>query len=341
MSATTQPSVDPAPGTPRARRLPPGSAIVLAFVALVIGSRLAYPGFFDGNNLENLLRQNVGLGLAALGVTFVIIAGGWDLSVGSTASLAGVLYARISLHDPVVVGALVGLAAAMGAGLVNGLLITRLRLDSFITTLATGVIFSGLALTFTASGGVTVNKSGFSYLGLAHWAGIPLDIVILVVMFVLGAILLARTRFGQSVHAVGGDPEASRLAGIPVRRVRVWTFVMSGGLAGLAGLIATSKVGLAQSDANASLTLDAIAVVVVGGISIRGGEGAVWRAALGLLILATLNNLFDALQWSQQVQDVTKGAVILIALGAELLARDPGAWKRWLRPRGARPEIPR
>jgi ribose transport system permease protein len=139
-------------------------------------------------------------------------------------------------------------------------------------------------------------------------------------------VLLARMRFGQSVYAVGGDAEAARLAGIAVPRIRVATYALSGGLAALAGLIVTSKVGLAQSDASASLTIDAIAVVVVGGISIRGGEGAIWRAALGLLILATLNNLFDALQWSQQVQNVAKGTVILIALGAEVLSRTQLSW---------------
>jgi ribose transport system permease protein len=306
--------------------LPPGTAIVLAYLALLVAGRLAYPGFFAGDNVENLLRQNVGLGLVALGVAVVMIAGGFDLSVGSVASLSGVLFARIALSEPVVLAAIVGLLAGTAAGVVNGLLITRLRLDSFMTTLATGVVISGLALSFTAQGGVTVDKAGFSYLGLAHWAGIPLDLIILVVAFVVVAVLLARMRFGQSVYAVGGDAEAARLAGIPVPRIRVATYALSGGLAALAGLIVTSKVGLAQSDASASLTIDAIAVVVVGGISIRGGEGAIWRAALGLLILATLNNLFDALQWSQQVQNVAKGTVILLALGAEVLSRTQIAW---------------
>jgi ribose transport system permease protein len=305
---------------------PPGTAIVLAYLALLVAGRLAYPGFFAGHNVENLLRQNVGLGLVALGVAVVMIAGGFDLSVGSIASLSGVLFARIALSEPVVLAAIVGLLAGTAAGVVNGLLITRLRLDSFMTTLATGVVISGLALSFTAQGGVTVDKAGFSYLGLAHWAGIPLDLIILVVAFVVVAVLLARMRFGQSVYAVGGDAEAARLAGIPVPRIRVATYALSGGLAALAGLIVTSKVGLAQSDASASLTIDAIAVVVVGGISIRGGEGAIWRAALGLLILATLNNLFDALQWSQQVQNVAKGTVILLALGAEVLSRTQIAW---------------
>lgn len=304
-------------------KLPPGTAIVVAFIALLVAGRLAYPGFFAGHNIENLLRQNVGLGLASLGVAVVLIGGGFDLSVGSIASLSGVLFARIALSEPVVLAAIVGLAAGTAAGVINGLLITRLRLDSFMLTLATGVVISGFALTFTAEGGVTVDKPGFSYLGLAHWAGIPLDLIIVVVAYVLGAVLLARMRFGQSVYAVGGDAEASRLAGIPVPRIRVLTYALSGFLAALAGLIVTSKVGLAQSDASASLTIDAIAVVVVGGISIRGGEGAIWRAALGLLILATLNNLFDALQWSQQVQNVAKGTVILIALGAEVLSRTP------------------
>jgi ribose/xylose/arabinose/galactoside ABC-type transport system permease subunit len=305
------------------RRLPSGSAIVVAFLLLLIGGRIAYPGFFEGQNLENLLRQNVGLGLTALGVTFVIIAGGWDLSVGSVASLAGVVFARVALDDSVVLAGILGLLAGAACGLVNGILVTKLRIDSFMATLATGVVISGLALSISVSGGVTVDKAGFDYLGVAHWLGVPLDLIILVVMFVVFGVVLARMRFGQSVYAVGGDAEAARLAGIPVPRIKIWTFVMSASLASLAGLIATSKVGLAQADANASLTLDAIAVVVVGGISIRGGEGAVWRAALGLLILATLNNLFDALEWSQPVQDVSKGVVILIALGAELLSRSP------------------
>lgn len=317
-------------------KLPSSTPIVIAFLALLVAGRLAHPGFFAADNIENLLRQNVGLGLASLGVAVVIIAGGFDLSVGSVASLSGVLFARIALSEPVVLAALVGLAAGTAAGVINGLLITRLRLDSFMLTLATGVVISGFALTFTAQGGVTVDKPGFGYLGLAHWAGIPLDLIVLVVAFLLVGVLVARMRFGQSVYAIGGDAEASRLAGIPVLRVRVLTYALSGFLAALAGLIITSKVGLAQSDASASLSIDAIAVVVVGGISIRGGEGAIWRAALGLLILATLNNLFDALQWSQQVQNVAKGSVILIALGAEVLSRTPVAAFAALRRRGSR-----
>ncbi len=311
-----------------ALHLPPGAGIVIAFILLVIAARIAYSGFFAGQNLENLIRQNVSLGLVGVGVAFVIISGNFDLSVGPIFGLSGVVFASLSAHHGIGLAAVLAILCSVAAGVVNAFVVTRLKVNSFIATLATGTMIGGVSLKIAEGGTVIGANPHFSSLGLAHLAGIPIDIIVLVVAFIAGGIILARTTFGQHVYAVGGNLEASRLAGIPVDRTQSATFLISGLLTGIAGVIAASKVGVGQADAGTTLTLDAIAVVVVGGVSILGGQGAMWRVAIGLLILATLNNLFASLAWSTQLQEVTKGVVIIIALGADRAHRSRAALTR-------------
>lgn len=261
-----------------------------------------------------MLRQNVSLGLVGLGVAFVIISGNFDLSVGALFGLAGVLFARMAQHNAIAIAIVVAVLACLAAGVINGIIVTRLRVNSFIATLASGAMFGGVALEIAENGTVEVAKESFFQFSLAHVFGVPIDLVILVVAYVIGAIVLARTRFGQAVYAVGSDEESARLAGIPVKSIRTATFVISAGLTSIAGALAASKVGAGQAESGTALTLDAIAVVVIGGISITGGDGAIWRVAIGVLILATLTNVFAGLAWSTQAQEVAKGCVILIAL---------------------------
>jgi ribose transport system permease protein len=312
-------------------RVPSGAGIVFAYVLLVIAARLAYHGFFAGHNLLNLLTQNVGLGLTALGVAFVVIAGNFDLSVGAIYGLAGVLAARLADPDPVALALAVGLLGGLVCGLINSVVISRFRVNSFIGTLATGFVITGISLAFAKTGTVVASKESFISVGTAKLGGVPVSIIVLAVAFAIGAVLLARTRFGQGVYAVGGNAEAARLAGIPVRRVVMFTFLISGVLTAVGGVITASQIGVGQADVGNSLPLDALAVVVVGGISITGGQGAIWRAALGLLIIATMNNLFAGLAWSENAQEVAKGGVILIALAADRLQHTRGGWRQSLR----------
>lgn len=304
-------------------RLMSGGGLLAAYVVLVVFVAIADPRFFRGQNLEDMLVQNAGLALVAIGMTYVIIGGSYDLSVGGIAGLAGVLFAKLTLHHSIVLAALIAVAAALACGVINGVIVARLRVNSFMATFATGLVFAGLALNYQGPRQISVTSRQFAALGLAKWGPVPEPIVLTIAAFVVGAFVLERTPFGQNIYAVGSNREAARLVGLPVNRTIGGTFIVSGLMAGLGGLIIASQLGLGSSDSGQSLPIEAIAAVVVGGISVYGGEGRIWRAALGGLILATLNNVFVGLSWSTETQNVAEGIVILLALAVNLLARRP------------------
>jgi len=298
-----------------------GGALLAAYIALAVFVALTDPKFFHATNLKNMLVQNTALALVAVGMTFVIIGRNYDLSVGAIAGLSGVLFAKLTIEHSILVGAIVAVLVATACGVVNGFIVAKLRVNSFMATFATGLVFSGLALNYQGPRQISVSAPHFDAIGLAKWGPIPEPIVLIVVAFVVGAIVLERTPFGQNVYAVGSNREAARLIGLPVDRTVVATFAVSGFMAGVAGLILASQLGLGSADSGSSLPIEAIAAVVVGGISVYGGEGRIWRAALGGLILATLNNVFVGLSWSTETQNVAEGVVILLALGANRLVR--------------------
>ncbi len=266
-----------------------------------------------------MLQQNVGLALTVVGMTYVIIGGAYDLSVGGIAGLSGVVFAKMSLTHSIFLAAVIALVGGIVCGAINGFIVAKLRVNSFMATFSTGLVILGLALYWQGPEQITVLTSSFGAIGLAKWGIFPEAIITMVLVFVLGGVVLQLSKFGQRVYAIGGNREAARLVGIPVNRIWAMTFVVSGGLAGLAGVFIASQLGLGSSSSGQSLPIEAIAAVVVGGISVYGGEGRMWRAALGLLILATLNNVFVALSWSSQLQQVIEGLVILLALGANRL----------------------
>lgn len=300
-----------------------GGGLLAAYVVLVIFVALAYPRFFRGQNLENMLVQNAGLALVTIGMTYVIIGGSYDLSVGGVAGLAGVLFAKLTLEHSILIAALIAIAAALACGVANGIIVARLRVNSFMATFATGLVFSGLALNYQGPKQISVATPHFDALGRAKWGPVPEPIVLTIVAFVIGGVILEKTSFGQNIYAVGSNREAARLIGLPVNRTIGSTFVVSGLMAGLGGLILASQLGLGSHDSGQALPIEAIAAVVVGGISVYGGEGRMWRAALGGVILATLNNIFIGLSWSTETQAVAEGVVILLALAANLLGRTP------------------
>lgn len=288
-------------------------AVVLLFVVLASTS----PNFLSVDNLRNILDQNAYLALAAFGATVVIIAGGFDLSTGAIFALSGVLAAWIALHVDPVLGLLAGLAVGALAGFINGALTTGLKVHSFLLTLAVGIVLSGIAV--SVSGGFLIDASKsetFTWLGRGSVFGIPPSIVLFVVTAIVLNFVLTRTTFGRQVFAVGGNPVAARLAGVPVTRVLVVTFVVSGILASMAGLLEVSRTGTGQADPGgaSSLALDAIAAAIIGGTSIRGGQGAIWRTVFGVLLIALMNNGFNLLNVAPQWRDIATGLVIVVAV---------------------------
>jgi ribose transport system permease protein len=213
-----------------------------------------------------------------------------------------------------VMGLLAGLGAGACAGLVNGLLVTKVNMPSFIATLATMSMLSGLTLYLTQGNPVTINSAALRNIGQASILGVAAPVWILLVCAVFFGILLARSRFGRQVYATGDNFEAAHLSGMPVTRVKVAAFVISGLLAGIAGFILAARLGTAQPDAGEGLELTAIAAVIIGGTSLTGGRGAVLGTVIGAFLLGTIDNGLNLLNVSPFLEDVVKGAVILLAV---------------------------
>jgi ribose transport system permease protein len=285
---------------------------MLLFVAVLLF--IATPDFLVTANLLNVLLAATVTALLGAGQTFVIIQGEIDLSVGAVLGLSGVTTALVLQDHSLVVGLGAGLLVGCVAGLVNGLLVTKTRMPSFIATLAMMSVVAGLTLRITEGNPVAVADEGFRAIGRAKPLGVPLPIVIMLVVFVVFGLLLSRSRFGRYVYAVGDNPEAARLSGIPVDRVKISAFVISGLLAAIGGFILTARLSTAQPTAGSGLELAAIAAVIIGGTSLAGGRGALVGTAIGAVLLGTIDNGLNLLDVSPFLQDVVKGLVILFAV---------------------------
>ena len=257
--------------------------IVVAFVTLFVVLTLSTSTFFTTRNFGNILDQYAALGLLAIGETVCIIAGIFDLSLGAIVSVSGVVAAKTALSVSPEFGLVAGVLTGVGLGVVNGIVIHFTRINPFIGIKLTGWTF----LVFT----------------------------------VLAALLLARTTFGRYVYAVGGNAEAARLSGIRVGLIRGACFAFSGASAGLAGMLLASRTQSAQANLGAGLELTAISAAVVGGTSIFGGDGAVWRGFLGVLLLGIIGNGFTLLDVDTTYQQIVYGALILVAVAADQLLR--------------------
>jgi ribose transport system permease protein len=295
--------------------------VVWALIALLAAATILYPRFLAPANLTNLLSQNAPVGIVAIGMTFVIIGGGFDLSVGSILALGSVMFAKSA--DPLGLwgaSALVFVVVLI-CGAVNGLIVTKLKVNAFVATLGSGSIFGGLAYIYSNSAPQTPSNSAFQTLGTDSWLGCPMSIWLLVATLLIGGFALVKSVYGRSIYAIGGNSEAARLSGMPVDLLRGSTYVISAACSGLAGMILASRLGVGQADMGGTVALDSIAIVVIGGTSLMGGEGAIWRTGIGLLIIATLTNVFDSLAISTNYQLVTKGAIVVGAVALDVYAR--------------------
>lgn len=296
--------------------------MVIVLALLVIVAQILYPGFLRIANLSDILTQNASVGIIAVGMTFVIISGGFDLSVGSIYALGGTVFAGVTVHSgSVLFAGLAALGVGLLAGAVNGFLVARLRVNPFVATLGTSSAISGLAFIYSHSSPFVVKSLSFQNLALTKIGGVPLPILILIVIALIGSLLLSQTGYGRNVYAVGGNEQASVLSGLRVPWLLGSSYVMTGVLSALAGMMDASRLGVGQADVGATVALDTIAMVVVGGTSLRGGEGAVWRSIVGMLILATLTNVFYSLNVDQNWQLISKGVIVVAAVALDALLR--------------------
>ncbi|MFL5604957.1 MAG: ABC transporter permease [Gemmatimonadaceae bacterium] len=270
------------------------SGALVALVAAVVVGATRYYAFLTPENLLNVLRQNSMLGLVALGMTFVILTGGIDLSVGAILAVAGVVAAKLASAGSLA-GILGGIAVAALLGLVNGALITKARIQPFIVTLAMMIAARGAALAATGEQSVSLpgTASGLAWLGRGSLGPLPVPVVLFVLAYAIGWAALRYTRFGRYVFAIGDSEEAARLMGLPVDRIVMATYALSGALAGLAGVVLAARLGAGQPVAGTGWELDAIAAVVVGGTLLTGGQGGAGATLIGVLLLGVIFNLFN------------------------------------------------
>ena len=296
--------------------------IVFAFLALFVTLSATSKPFLTWGNLFNILDQNAGVGIVAVGSTLVFIAGGFDLSVGAVYSMAGVIAALAAPHVGAEAALALGVLVGLGFGIVNGLMTTLGRINAFITTLATSIIIGGLAVAVTNGSYIFVKDTSFTDLGRGSLGRLTYPTLVWIIFTVLCALLLHKTRFGRYMFATGGNQEAARLSGVRVGVVRAACFALCGFSAGLAGILLVSRTATGQANsAGLDLAVLAVAGVVIGGTSILGGEGAVWRTILGVLLLAMIGNGFDLLSVDPNYQDIIRGAIIAAAVGIDAWAR--------------------
>lgn len=273
------------------------------------------PRFLTEKNIINVVRQSSLNGIVAAGMTLVILTGGIDLSVGSLLAVTSVFAAGAldSGHGPMTamaVGVLIGLLFGLG----NGLIITIGDVAPFIVTLGTMTIARGVALIYTNGSPILATDRDFRHIGRGDWGPLPVPIVIMLIVYAITFLLLNRTMLGGYIYAIGGNQEASRLSGVPVRLVKTTTYAISGLLAGLTGVILTARLGSAQPNLGTADELDAIAAVVIGGTSLAGGRGGIIGTLVGALIIGVLSNGLNLMNVNAYYQPVAKGLVILIAI---------------------------
>ncbi|HTS49981.1 MAG TPA: ABC transporter permease [Bryobacteraceae bacterium] len=292
------------------QRLLPFFTLIALFIILSIAS----PNFLTATNLSSVVRQTAVINIMALGMTVVIIAGGIDLSVGSILALAGLLGAMTMEHNGIAMGLIAGLIIGGACGMANGLMTTGLRINPFIVTLGTMGIYRGLALIISKGLPVHEIPPSFSYLGEGTLLGVPFVLWILLLCAATVHVILEHTRLGRYAFSIGSNPEAAFYAGVPVRFHTTAVYTLAGLLTGLAGMIEASRLMTGQPTSGQGYELTAIAAVVIGGGSLRGGEGSVLGTLVGAFIMGLLANGSDLLGTNPYWQQVIIGAVIILAV---------------------------
>ena len=290
------------------------SLVVLALI--IIANPLTNGIFFTGNNLTNLMRQMTITGLMSLGMLFVILTGGVDLSVGSIVGFSAIIAAGATVHFglPIWLAFLLGILSGAFWGLISGALVAWFNLAPFVVTLAMMTSIRGLIYVYSDTSISTRDFPAFGTLGSAVILGIPVSTMIMVVFFILGAIFLNRTPLGRSTIAIGGNRETVRLAGISVKKGIITAYIISGICSGVGGVLLASRLGNIQPSLGGSFELDAIAACVIGGANLAGGKGTVQGMVAGVLILAVMNNLLSLRNVEPYWQWVLKGLIIIIVV---------------------------
>ena len=298
---------------------------VLAVALLCVALTALSDVFLTANNILNVLRQTALLFLMASGLTLVILTAGLDLSIGANVALSGCLAASvIKITGSPLLGIATGVGCGFIIGLANGVLVTALRIPSFIATYGMMWVLTGITYYYMAGETIHGFPPGFRQLGSGHLFGIPVPVYFMVLFLMIGVLFAQRTTWGQQIYAIGANPIAARLSGVPVERRLVLVYAVSGAMAGLASLIILARINSAQGDIGEELTLPAIAAVLVGGTSLFGGSGTVAGTLIGAMLLTLVLNGMNLLQINSSWQPLATGIIILLAVWIDIRTRRIG-----------------
>lgn len=288
---------------------------LFGLLVLCIIVSILSPRFLSIANIKNVLTQVSVNTIIAIGMTFVILTGGIDLSVGSSLAISGAVAATIvKVTGNVFLAIVSALLIGIIVGVINGIFISKGKIQAFIVTLATMTIFRGVTQVYTNGTPVSGLGKSFGAIGNKTFLGIPIPVVITLIVFLISYYVLSETRYGRYLYAVGGNEDSARLSGINTDKVKTIVYIISGITAALSGIIVTSRIGSASATAGAGYELDAIAAVVLGGTSLAGGEGSIAGTIIGALIIGVLNNGLNLMNVSPYYQLIVKGLVILLAV---------------------------
>lgn len=293
--------------------------IYIAFVLIFAAISFATPKFLTPSNMMTVLRQISFNGMVALGMTFIIITGGIDLSAGALLCLAGLVSAHYSVAGseaelPILAAVLAGVGAATIFGLLNGLIVAKGKLPAFIVTMATMTIVRGICLVFSDGRPITGLNDTYKAIGQGSLISIPTPVIIFGALIIISVILLQYSRYGRHVYAVGGNTKAAIASGIHADRIKASVYLIGGVICGIAGVALTSRLNAASPQAADGYELDAIAAAVIGGTSLSGGRGTVIGTIIGALLIGIISNGLDILNVSSYYQKIIKGCIILLAV---------------------------
>ncbi|MGH4140009.1 ABC transporter permease [Clostridium sp.] len=288
---------------------------LIGLLILCIAISIITPRFLSYGNIKNVLTQVSVNAVIAVGMSFVILTGGIDLSVGSILAVSAAAAASIMKSTGnIYLSIIVALAIGCAIGFINGFLVSKGKIQAFIVTLATMTIFRGITYVYTNGTPISGLGQNFSGIGNKMILGLPIPVVIMVIVLGIAYYVLSQTRYGRYLYALGGNEDSARLSGINTDKVKTLVYVICGATAALSGIIVTSRIGSASPNAGVGFELDAIAAVVVGGISLSGGEGSVVGTIIGALIIGVLSNGLNLVNVSPFYQAIVKGLVILLAV---------------------------
>jgi ribose transport system permease protein len=287
---------------------------LVGFIGIFIILSIISDSFLSIYNITNILRQTSIISIIGFGMTLVILTGGIDLSVGSTFALSAVIMASIVKAGNPILGIIVALLVGSAIGALNGIIISKGKIQPFIVTLAMMAIARSLTLGFTEGIPISGFSSGFRFLGRGDFLGIPMPIIIMFIVFFITYYILKKTRLGLYTYSIGGNEEATKLSGVNVDKYKIIIYMISGLFSAISAIILTARLNSAQPTFGTGYELDAIATVVLGGASLAGGYGGVFGTLFGALLLGTINNGMNLLNVSPYYQDAVKGVIILIAV---------------------------